>query len=487
MKTYIAVDIGASSGRLIKSQLINGKIQMEEIHRFKNGFTWRDNHERWNINFLVEGILNGLALAKQQGIEECFVGIDTWAVDYCLLDENGQLIDQPIAYRDTRTDTVLSEFSQKMSLDLLYEKTGIQIQPFNTIFQLFVESPKRLDKAKSLLLIPDYLGYVFTEKVVSEKTNASTMQLLNAKTQTWDKELLERLGISEALFPPLVDAGEILGDLVKEKFPTYDLPDTTFVNVASHDTASAVLGTPGKGSDWAYISSGTWSLLGVETKIPNVSPDAFHLNYTNEWGAHHTIRFLKNIMGMWLIQEVARMQNYEYSYTSLVEAAASIPPFQQFIDVNDARFLNPENMIVELQDYCRETEQKVPETPAEIARCVYDNLALCYATELEKLAQLNETEIAKLHIVGGGSNNKLLNQLTADVAQIIIETGPSEATAIGNIVMQMISAGELANIEEARDCIYQSFQFSIYQPRKIEATILKNYKQIIKKYQRKKA
>lgn len=364
-----------------------------------------------------------------------------------------------------------------MSLEKLYEKTGIQIQPFNTIFQLFVEEKERLEQAKTLLLIPDYLGYVFTGEKVTEKTNASTMQLLNANTQTWDEELVELIQVDASLFPPLVEAGTVLGELLIDKFPAHDLPAVTIINVASHDTASAVLGTPGYGENWAYISSGTWSLLGIETTIPNVSLEAFQANYTNEWGAHNTIRFLKNIMGMWLIQEVARMQDYQYSYAQLADLAACEPGFQQFIDVNDPRFLNPVNMLEELQAYCQETNQVAPVTPGELARCVYDNLALCYAAELKQLEELSGTEdtIETLHIVGGGSNNRFLNQLTANATQTTVIAGPGEATAIGNLVMQMLSVGEFSTVEAARKAIENSFACEVYQPEAFEASIFVNY------------
>ncbi|NWO00514.1 rhamnulokinase [Tetragenococcus halophilus] len=474
MKKFIAVDIGASSGRLIESYIENRKIQMKELYRFKNNFSLNGKYERWDIEYLVEEILNGLTIAKDKGITEAFVGFDTWAVDYCLLDNQGKLISQPIAYRDTRTESAVSEFQRKMDLDKLYEKTGIQIQSFNTLFQLFVEEKEKIKQAKTLLLIPDYLGYVFTGKMVTEKTNASTMQLLNTKTRTWDKKLLDILGISEKIFPPLVDPGSILGTLIKEKFPTYDLPDVTFLNVASHDTASAVLGTPGNGKNWAYISSGTWSLLGLETESFNLTKEAFLSNYTNEWGANNTVRFLKNIMGMWLIQEVARLQDYQYSYIQLAEMAETVPSFQQFIDINDPRFLNPKNMIQELQKYCRETNQIIPKTPAEIARCIFDNLALCYGKELKQLEKLSKEKIQKLHIVGGGSNNQLLNQLTADITGIEVVAGPSEATTIGNIIMQMLAIKEFDSFKAARQCVQDSFVLHFYQPQAIRQKALKN-------------
>lgn len=481
MKTYIAVDIGASSGRLMKSQLIDGVMTLTEVHRFKNGFRQTAGHERWDIAYLIQEILSGLEKLKQSGVTECFVGIDTWAVDYCLLDRKGQLLGDPIAYRDVRTKDAVAKFQQMMPLETLYEKTGIQIQPFNTIFQLLAEDKHVLAQADKLLLIPDYLGYVFTNQMATEKTNASTMQLLNANTQTWDPDLLALVGVSETLFAPLTEAGTILGELQRTAFPAYDLPKATFITVASHDTASAIIGTPGCGRDWGYISSGTWSLLGIESTVPNVTQTAFLENYTNEWGAHNTIRFLKNIMGMWLIQEVARCQNYEYSFPELADLAKRTPAFQQYIDVNDPCFLNPENMIEEIQLYCRKTGQTVPITPGEIARAVYDNLALCYACEIEKLAAVTGTDetLQNLHIVGGGSNNLFLNQLTADLANIPIEAGPGEATAIGNIVLQMVVTKTFSSIAEGRECILRSFPFTHHEPAGDYTPILTDYKEHI--------
>ncbi|EPI00528.1 rhamnulokinase [Enterococcus faecalis 13-SD-W-01] len=474
--TFLAIDIGASSGRIIQStQEKNGQLNLQEIHRFKNSFRKKDGHDRWRIDYLIREILSGLEKAKQSGITQCYVGIDTWAVDYCLLDADGQRLGDPISYRDERTKNAPAEFAETFSLAKLYEKTGIQIQPFNTLFQLMNEEKEILAQADKLLLIPDYLGYVFTGKMVTEKTNASTMQLLNANTKTWDQELLTFLGVSENLFAPLVDPGTILGELRQERFTEYDLPETTFINVASHDTASAVLGTPGEGTNWSYISSGTWSLLGIETTVASVSPQAFDENYTNEWGAHNTIRFLKNIMGMWLIQETARMQDYCYTYSELAEAAAKEPALQQYIDINDPRFLNPENMIQEIQEYCEETTQKAPKTTGEIARCVYDNLALCYAQELAKLNYLTGNTIDKLHIVGGGSNNRLLNQLTADYAGIVVEAGPSEATAIGNVLMQMLCTNQFSTIEEARKVVKNSFEFEQFYPDKNKQETIQIY------------
>lgn len=481
MKHYVAVDIGASSGRLMYSQLVEGKITLKEVHRFKNGFTNIAGHDRWDIEQLLKEILIGLAKLKQNGITECILGIDTWAVDYCLVDQQGNLLFQPIAYRDERTKTAITDFSKHYSLDRLYTRTGIQLQPFNTLFQLWVEDRALLQQADKLLLIPDYLGFCLTGKMVTEKTNASTTQLLNVHTKEWDEELLELLQLPKSLFAPLVDAGTTLGELKQERFAAYDLPKTIVVNVASHDTASAIIGTPGQSSNWAYLSSGTWSLLGVESSVENISQNAFLANYTNEWGAHNTIRFLKNIMGMWLIQEVAREDYYTHSYAEIAQMASEMPAFQQLVDVNAAAFLNPTSMTQAFKDYCQQTNQKVPQTLAEVARCIYDNLALCYANELAQLMKLTQTEnkIDTLHIVGGGSNNAFLNQLTADIAQIKVIAGPAEATALGNIMMQMINQGEFQSIQEARKALAHSFDYASYLPQALNQDILANYHQFM--------
>lgn len=470
--TFVAIDIGASSGRVIKSKRNKqGRLVLEEVHRFKNSFIKKQGYDCWQIDYLIQEILVGLEKIKKAGTASCFIGIDTWGVDYCLVDKSGERVTEPIAYRDPRTNTAIQNFAQRHSLEQLYQKTGIQIQPFNTLFQLFVEEKERLKQTNKLLLIPDYLGYLLTGKMVTEKTNASTMQLLNSETREWDSDLLAILGIDKQLFAPLVDPGTILGVLRKTNFSQYDLPDATVISVASHDTASAILGTPGKGDSWGYLSSGTWSLLGIETTRFCLSERAFTENYSNEWGANQSIRFLKNIMGMWLIQEVARLQDYRYSYSRLAELASKEKPLQQIVDINDPRFLNPKNMIEELQKYCAETQQVIPETAGEIARCIYDNLALCYAKELVKLQDLTGRELQKLVIVGGGTNNQLLNQLTADYAGIIVESGPEEATAIGNILQQMLSVGVFTTVEEAREEVSNSFPSKFFYPSKQEKKV----------------
>lgn len=462
--TYIAVDIGASSGRLMLSEKNPfNKILLEEIHRFKNGFADSNGTDYWDAEHLIEEILIGLEKVKKRGVEKCYVGIDTWGVDYCLLDEQGEAISQPVSYRDNRTEQAIAEFDEYFSLQMLYQNTGIQLQPFNTVFQLFKENREKLAHAKQLVLMPDYLGYVLTGQAVLEKTNASTMQLMNLQTRQLDEDVLNAIDVSKELFPNLVEPGTILGKIRKEKFPTYDLPDATFITIASHDTASAVVGTQGKGENWAYISSGTWSLMGVEINEGIATSEVFEANFTNEWGVQGTIRFLKNIMGMWLIQEVSRMLDYQYSYPELAELASQKEAFVTLIDVNDPRFMNPKNMITEIQGYCREMNQKIPETPGELARCIYDSLALCYAVELEKLEKITGRTITQLHIVGGGSNNDFLNQLTADACGIPVLAGPGEATAIGNIIVQMVATKGFGTLAEGREGIKKSFPLKQFQ------------------------
>ena len=462
---YVAIDIGASSGRLMLSAKdAQGKMTLQEVHRFKNFFSENQGVNCWQVDHLIKEILNGLAKIKAMAIDTCYVGIDTWGVDYCLLNEAGELVSQPVSYRDDRTVGAMEEFHQQLPLPNLYEKTGIQLQPFNTVFQLLKEEQDKLDQAQQLLLVPDYLGYVFTGRAVLEKTNASTMQLMNLATRKVDGDILRVIDLPETLFPPLTEPGTILGPILKEKFPEYDLLEAQFITVASHDTASAVVGTPGEGEDWAFISSGTWSLMGVELEEGISTPTAYEANFTNEWGVQGTIRFLKNIMGMWLIQEVARMQEYQYSYPELAELAQKEPAFKRLINVNDPRFLKPENMIQAVKDYCQETQESIPETAGELARCIYDSLSLCYATELKKLEELTGKTITTLHIVGGGSNNDFLNQLTADACGISVIAGPGEATAIGNIVVQMVATEGFGTLEQARKTVKQSFEMKEFMP-----------------------
>lgn len=318
---YTAIDVGASSGRIMVGELNEGKLDIQEIHRFANGFSQRDGHCLWDIDHLLKQILQGLQKVKTLGYEHCTVGIDTWAVDYVLLDEKGDRLREAISYRDRRTDHTIDKLEHTLSKAAIYQKTGIQFQPFNTIYQLFEEDRELLKKTDKIMMIPDYLGYCLTGKAVTEITNVSTTQLLNVSTGNLDPELLEAVSVLEQQFAPLTEPGCELGKLRNEWFPDYDLPACKVMTVATHDTASAVIAAPGVNDGWAYISSGTWSLIGVENKTPIITDLALENNYTNERGANNTIRFLKNIIGMWVIQEVKQQLQADYSFQQLAEEA----------------------------------------------------------------------------------------------------------------------------------------------------------------------
>lgn len=480
MQSYVAVDIGASSGRLMLANVEEGKLQLKEVHRFSNGFKEENGHDRWNIDHLIDEIFKGLEKIKKMHIDHVRLSIDTWAVDYVLVGNDGHKLDDPVSYRDSRTSNAINELTSDLPREYIYEKTGIQFQDFNTLYQLFTEDKDKLAKTDKIMMIPDYIGYVLTGNAVTEVTNASTTQMLSLREGLFDKDLLKKVNVYPDQFPRLVDAGTWLGNVSHKWHMKYDIPETEVITGTTHDTASAVVGTPGKGEDWAYISSGTWSLLGAELDTPENGLDAFKENYTNEWGAYGTYRFLKNIMGLWIAQCVKKDFDNKYSFSELAELAGREEPFQQFIDVNDKRFANPDNMIQEIQSYCQETKQVVPKTPGEIMMAIYSNLSLFYANELMKLSQILGHPITTLNIVGGGSNVALMNQLTSTLANVKVVAGPSEATAIGNILVQMITSGQVKDITQGRQLIRDSFDLKTYEPEKTKYNeVLTNYQKFL--------
>lgn len=469
MSYHIAVDIGASSGRVMLATVSDKdkKLNLQEIHRFKNGISLADGHYRWDITYLYQEILAGLSKVKKMGITECTLGIDTWAVDYCLLDARGHLLAQPIAYRDERTDGAMEEVFKQLSAAKIYAKTGIQFLKFNTLYQLYREDRELLKKARHILMIPDYLAFLLTGQKTMEVTNASTTQLLDVNSEELDADLLNLLQIPRERFPQIIQSGDVIGQLLPELQETYDLPNCKVIAVATHDTASAVVGVPSTSDQPAYISSGTWSLIGLENQLPIATKQAFECNYTNERGAYQTYRFLKNITGMWAVQEIARNLDYTYSYAEMAQSAYQVEPFLQYVNLNDDRFTKPDNMIAAIQDYCRETQQLIPQTVGELTMCVYSNLALIYAHEWKVMQELADTEAQALHIVGGGSNVQLLNQLTADVIGKPVIAGPAEATALGNLMVQLISEGDFADLKTARIWLKDQFDYETYQPQPI--------------------
>ncbi len=464
--TCIAVDIGASSGRLISSQIEEGKITLHEIHRFKNQMKLLGNHYYWDIEALFEEII--LGLSKLDAPFDS-IGIDTWGVDYVLIDENGQRISEVFAYRDHRTDETLEKFDSICDKSVIYSKTGIQFLPFNTIYQLYehaIEFPDHFKSARHILLVPDYLNYRLTGKITNEFTNSTTTQLLNIHTKTWDKELIGLTQVSYSLFTEVTLPGTVIGSLNLEVGPK-QIYQPQVIAPGTHDTASAIAAIPALDDDFAYISSGTWSLMGIENNFPICTPKSLEYNFTNEGGVANTVRVLKNIMGLWLIQEVKRFYDDQYSFAELADLALHSEPFKFLINPNNIRFMNPPNMIKEIQTYCEETHQGAPILPGEIARCIFDSLALQYKDVLEKLREISGKPLRTIHIAGGGCQNVLLNQLCADLTQCTVHAGPVEATAIGNVLMQHITLGDISSLQEARKLVRRSFQTETYHPKPV--------------------
>lgn len=476
---YLAIDIGASSGRHIIGYVQNGRMELKEIYRFENRLLKRNGHLVWDTKALFKEILTGLKACKEAGMIPQTVGIDTWGVDFVLLDENDRLIGDAVAYRDSRTEGIDKSLSRVVSEHGLYEKTGIQKQPFNTIYQLLSlqkEDPGQLKKAASFLMIPDYFNFLLTGIKKQEYTNATTTNLVNAAKKEWDMELIARLGFPAHLFKPLSVPGETAGEFTEDVAKEVGF-SATVILPATHDTGSAFLAVPAQDEASVYLSSGTWSLLGVETLKPQTSEEAFSLNFTNEGGAFYRYRFLKNIMGLWIIQSVRRELNgtayvegtksrhvakKEYSFAELSEAAEKCYYFTSKIDVNDERFLSPESMIDEIKGYCREHEAQVPETVGELMQCVYTSLADCYVKTIADLSKITRKKITGINIIGGGSQDSYLNRITAKASGLPVYAGPTEGTAIGNLVIQMIHAGIFKDLQDARDCIFKSFDIEIF-------------------------
>lgn len=465
-KYYLAVDIGASSGRHILAHLENGKIRLEEIWRFDNGMKLKNGHLCWDLDHLKKNLILGMQKCVQLGKIPESIGIDTWAVDFVLLDENGGLLTDAVGYRDSRTEGMDEEVYKVIPQDELYGRTGIQKQIFNTIYQLMAvkkESPETMDKADAMLMIPEYLNYILTGNKAAEYTNATTTQLVSPTTNDWDHELIRMLGYRDSMFQPIHMPGYVVGHLLPQIREQVGF-DCEVVLVATHDTGSAVLSVPSNGDDGIYISSGTWSLMGVERKDADCSADSMKANFTNEGGYDHRFRYLKNIMGLWMIQSVRHELNDAYSFAQLCQMAEECSDFPSRVDVNDSRFLAPESMTGAIQDYCRQSGQPVPETPGELATVIYQSLASCYGEVAGEIEAITGKKYTKIHIVGGGSNADYLNALTAKASGRTVYAGPTEATAIGNIVAQMLKSREFSSLEEARSCIFDSFGVKTFLP-----------------------
>ncbi|MBQ7236971.1 MAG: rhamnulokinase [Clostridia bacterium] len=456
-KYYLAIDIGASSGRHILGWLDNGKLNLEEIYRFKNGATNLGDKLVWDVKSLFSSIVAGLKKCKEIGKIPSSIGIDTWGVDYALLDENDELISEVYSYRDDRTQKVIDEVHLVVSEDETYKRTGIQKQVFNTIYQLYCDKKSgKLDKAKTFLMMPDYLHFLLTGVKKNEYTNASTTGLLNAKTREWDYEILDKLGINKGIFSPLSLPGSIVGELKPEIVNEVGFTATVCLP-ATHDTASAVMAVPNDKMP-LYISSGTWSLMGIETPNENTDNVARAAGFTNEGGYGKSVRFLKNIMGLWMIQCIKKEYNDKYSFTDFVDEAKKVENFNSTVDVNDLSFFAPESMISAVKAYCEKTNQKVPNTVGEIVLCVYSSLAKSYKEAVEQIEEITGEKFNEINIVGGGCQNVLLNELTAKMTGRTVVAGPVEATATGNLLAQMLASGEIDTLSQGKKIITDSFE-----------------------------
>jgi rhamnulokinase len=468
-QSFLAIDLGAESGRAMLGR-IDERLTLDEIHRFSNGPVRVSDHIHWDILRLWSEIQNGLRVAAKSRDSLAGIGVDTWGVDFGLLDASDRLIGNPYHYRDARTNGMIEAACQIVPREEIYSQTGIQFMQLNTLFQLFAmrqEKDPALESARTFLTIPDLLNFWLTGNKVSEFTDATTTQCYNPRQKRWASELLGALDIPQPMFGQIVQPGTVLEKLRAAVAADASCARIPVIAVGSHDTASAVAAVPAEGNDFIYISSGTWSLIGIESREPIITADSLNYNLTNEGGVFDTIRFLKNIMGMWLLQECRRQwarDGKNYSYDELTHLAAQGPSLASFVFVGDNRFLPPGDMVERIQGFCRETGQPVPQTHAQVVRCIFESLALEYCWTTGKLRELSGKALPVIHIIGGGSRNRLLNQFTADATGCRVIAGPVEATAIGNILMQAIGLRHLSSLEEGRALVRLSFDVTSFEP-----------------------
>nr|WP_236647151.1 rhamnulokinase family protein [Micromonospora acroterricola] len=457
-----AVDLGASSGRVMVARVEPGRLELEEAHRFRNDPVRVAGTLHWDVLALYRGVLDGLRAAGPVAS----IGIDTWAVDYGLLDATGALLGNPVHYRDGRTDGVGDQVAKQLGQERLYATTGLQHLPFNTLYQLVAAAgTPQLDMAHHLLLIPDLIAYWLTGEIGAEITNASTTQVYDLRRRAWATDLMVEAGIRSELFPPLREPGTRIGPVL----PALGLPGApTVVAVGSHDTASAVVGVPAAGEHFAYISCGTWSLVGVELDAPVLSEPSRRANFTNESGVDGTIRYLRNVMGLWPLQESLRAWGAT-DLPDLLRQAAGEPAFRSVVDLDDPTFLRPGDMPARIADTCRRTGEPVPTTPAATVRCILDSLALAHRRAVQQAQLLAGRHVDAVHVVGGGARNDLLCQLTADACGLPVLAGPVEATALGNVLVQARALGILGgDLPALRAVLRQTHQIVRYEPRATE-------------------
>ncbi len=460
---HLAIDIGASGGRHILGCVKNGKIELEEVYRFANGNVEKDGELIWDTDLLFTEIKNGLKACKKAGKIPATMGIDTWGVDFVLLDNKDQKIGNAVAYRDSRTEGMDAEVYKAIPEDKLYERSGIQKQPFNTIYQLMalkVKHPEYLERAEAMLMIPDYFNFLLTGVKAQEYTNATTGQLVDPETKDWDFELIHKLGFPGKIFQKISKPGTYLGNLSAAVKAEVGF-DTKVILPATHDTGSAVMAVPVNAENTLYISSGTWSLMGTELLKADCSEESRKRNFTNEGGYDYRFRYLKNIMGLWMIQSVRKELAGALSYGEICEGASKAT-IASIVNANDSRFLSPKSMTEEVKKACRESGQQVPEGIYELACVIYNSLAVCYRDTVKELSEVTGKKFSAINVVGGGSNADYLNRLTAKYTGLKVYAGPTEATAIGNILAQMLAEGELTDLREARTMVFDSFEIKEY-------------------------
>ena len=470
-KYFFAVDLGATSGRTIIGSISDGKFDLEEVTRFPNNLIETGGHFYWDIYALYFEMIRGLKEVASRGLQITSIGIDTWGVDFVLIGDDGAILRNPRSYRDPITFDAMDDYLKHViSRQEVYDVTGIQFMNFNSIFQLYAmqrEQNSALRQAAKILFVPDALSWMLTGNAVCEYTIASTSQLLDPRTKQLDERLLASLQLSRSKFGRMVSPGSVIGVLTDEVQKLTGLGPVPVIAVAGHDTASAVAAVPAKNEQFAYLSSGTWSLMGIETKDAVINKRSYELNFTNEGGVEGTTRFLKNICGMWLYERCRKEWPEEVrqlSHPELQGSAMTIEPFRSIINPDDDLFANPSSMIEAIQTYCKNSGQPVPETPAEICRCIFDSLALRYRQVFQWLKEFSSFDLSVLHIIGGGSLNKFLNQFTANSLGVQVLAGPQEGTAIGNIMLQAKASGLVGDIWEMRRIIANSLQLVKYEP-----------------------
>ncbi|NMP37712.1 MAG: rhamnulokinase [Clostridiales bacterium] len=468
-KRVLAFDFGASSGRAILGIFDGETIRLEEVHRFANEPVSVNGTVYWDILRLFHEIKTGLAAAKAAGGFES-VGIDTWGVDFGLIGKDGALLENPVHYRDKRNNGMIEEAAKLMPLDKLYDITGIQFMEFNTLFQLLSlkkNRPHVLEAADKLLFTPDLFNYMLTGKISAEYSIATTSQMVDLETQTWSKEILDTFGIDEKLLPQIAETGRVIGEISEDIKQELGLGEVKVISVAAHDTQSAITATPTSEKDFAFISCGTWSLFGTETETPIINDKAKRLNVTNEGGYGYSTAFLKNICGLWLIQESRRQwkrEGKEYSYAELEQMALAAEPLRSFIDPDAPEFVAMGNIPERVREFCRKTGQYVPQSVGEIMRCIYESLAMKYRYVFEGIMDCTGKSYPQIHIMGGGTKDGLLCRMTADSCNCKVFAGPIEATVLGNVVVQLISGGAISGISQAREIIARGENLKEFTP-----------------------